>query len=543
MRRKCIALLLLLALVLPALGAPAARAAEDPVEDFAAALGRFEEEIQVPVRDYDGLMRETFARYPELYFYFDSCAYLSVPEGLEFQVTYQNTQVPRQEVWVVDSDEELMAVLGLASADKAGRAYLVFSGGYAPTEEAVADVYQRVSEEYYLLCMGLYRYQYSGRMNQEWGVRWYQFDLNYWNDVGAETLAQWRDGTEAALLQLSTTLFALDMPDYEKALLIHDYLVDTCRYDTQDLVETDWANHIAYGALVEGSCVCQGYAEAARLLLEAAGVESVCVSGTAGGDNHMWNCVQLGGQWYMMDLTWDDPVTSDGSDVKVYDYFNVTSAQLSQDHQWDAAGYPDCTATDLNYEAVRQLVDGDTTTYTDYSSELVRTQAVQRAELEAILAPAQEALGTETTAGDGDAAQPDDTAEPGDTARPDDTAEPGDAAQPDDTAEPGDTAQPDDTAEPGDTAQPDDTAEPGDQGDGPDLQQVVPLRPERPGRGQPLGPVRLLVTGFIALAVAAALAALVFHWVAGKRVREARERRRIQRERRLSSGAIRRRRR
>ena len=84
------------------------------------------------------------------------------------------------------------------------------------------------------------------------------------------------------------------MPDYEKALIAHDYLVDSCRYDVEDLTETDWENHMAYGALAEGSCVCQGYAEAFKLLMEAAGVECITVTGTAGGDDHMWNCVQLG---------------------------------------------------------------------------------------------------------------------------------------------------------------------------------------------------------------------------------------------------------
>ena len=36
-------------------------------------------------------MQETFQRYPELFLYYGGCTYLSVPEGLELEVQYQNT--------------------------------------------------------------------------------------------------------------------------------------------------------------------------------------------------------------------------------------------------------------------------------------------------------------------------------------------------------------------------------------------------------------------------------------------------------------------
>ena len=110
MKRKCIAFLLLLSLTAAALTG-GALAAEDPVDQFAQALGNFETEIQVPVRDFDALMQETFQRYPELFLYYGGCTYLSVPEGLELEVQYQNTDVPRDQIRVVDSDDKLMAAI------------------------------------------------------------------------------------------------------------------------------------------------------------------------------------------------------------------------------------------------------------------------------------------------------------------------------------------------------------------------------------------------------------------------------------------------
>ena len=529
MKHKFIAFLLLLTLAAAALTG-GAMAAGDPVDDFAGALGRFETTIQVPVRDFDALMQETFQRYPELFLYYGGCIYLSVPEGLELEIQYLNTDVPRDQIRVVDSDDKLMAAMGLTLADKQQHGYYVTTGGYFPGEDTVSDLIARLTDDYYLLWMGLYNTQYSGQNQDKWGVRWYDFQFDYWEGADEATLSQWRDGTEAALLQLSSTLFAQDMPDYEKALIAHDYLVDSCRYDVEDLTETDWENHMAYGALAEGSCVCQGYAEAFKLLMEAAGVECITVTGTAGGDDHMWNCVQLGGQWYMMDLTWDDPVTEDGSDMKLYDYFNVTSAQLSQDHQWEAGDYPDCTATDLNYETVRQMVDGDAATYTDYSSSLVRTQAIQIAELEALLAEpeAQETLGEEEIPQE-------------DNQQADDNTQPDQEQQTDDNTQPDQEQQTDDNTQPDQEQQTDDNTQPDDQDDL-DLQLVVPLRDEEK-QGKPLGTVEGLILALVLLALGVGIVVLVVRCVANSRVLNARRCRKVQRDQRVANAIQSRRRR
>jgi len=49
--------------------------------------------------------------------------------------------------------------------------------------------------------------------------------------------------------------------------------------------------------------VCDGYASAFKLMCLIEGIECVEVSGWA-GENHAWNKVQLGGDWYVVDSTW-----------------------------------------------------------------------------------------------------------------------------------------------------------------------------------------------------------------------------------------------
>lgn len=52
--------------------------------------------------------------------------------------------------------------------------------------------------------------------------------------------------------------------------------------------------------------VCQGYAAAYSALLNAVGIPNYVVSGSVPNGSHAWNAVQLNGQWYYIDPTWND---------------------------------------------------------------------------------------------------------------------------------------------------------------------------------------------------------------------------------------------
>ena len=47
-----------------------------------------------------------------------------------------------------------------------------------------------------------------------------------------------------------------------------------------------------------------------ELFLEKMNVKSYKIS----GEKHVWNAVEINGVWKHLDLTWDDPVASDGND-------------------------------------------------------------------------------------------------------------------------------------------------------------------------------------------------------------------------------------
>ena len=99
------------------------------------------------------------------------------------------------------------------------------------------------------------------------------------------------------------------MPDALKLLLVHDRLITHCFYPDDSGEETEKYeadDYTAYGALVRGKAVCQGYCLALTYLLDRVGVESYACTST--DLIHAWNIVIVDGEKYHVDATWDDPL-------------------------------------------------------------------------------------------------------------------------------------------------------------------------------------------------------------------------------------------
>ena len=88
---------------------------------------------------------------------------------------------------------------------------------------------------------------------------------------------------------------------YDKVLAVHDYLCNHVNY-----VEDESDCYRAYGALVNGTAVCEGYALAFQRIMDSMGIPCYVASGTYKGGAHAWNIVQVDGQWYHLDVTIDD---------------------------------------------------------------------------------------------------------------------------------------------------------------------------------------------------------------------------------------------
>lgn len=141
-----------------------------------------------------------------------------------------------------------------------------------------------------------------------------------------------------------------NMTDYEKELAIHDYLVLNSKYDHINYLNNTIpeSSYTIYGLFMNGKGVCQAYSEATKLLLNMVGIECEIVEGTANSENHEWNLVKLDGDYYMLDVTWDDPYPDEKGKVK-YDYFNLTNDEMAKTHKWNTNRWPIAQGTKYNF--------------------------------------------------------------------------------------------------------------------------------------------------------------------------------------------------
>jgi len=123
---------------------------------------------------------------------------------------------------------------------------------------------------------------------------------------------------------------SMNQSDKERA--IHDWIVNNTRYDQSYKIFDP------YNTLIKHTGVCEGYSLLAQKMFTIAGIKSIIVEGTAGGESHAWNLINIGNKWRHVDVTWDDPVSS--KDLLTHDYYNLTDKELSADHSWDTSKYP-----------------------------------------------------------------------------------------------------------------------------------------------------------------------------------------------------------
>ncbi|RKQ13327.1 DUF5050 domain-containing protein [Lysinibacillus endophyticus] len=148
------------------------------------------------------------------------------------------------------------------------------------------------------------------------------------------------------------------MSDFEKVKAIHDYVVLNTAYDSENYLRDsipESSYHID-GVLLKGIAVCDGYSKTMVYLLNKIGIPVLYVSGSAGGDLHSWNKVQIDGIWYSLDATWDDPTPNKEGYVR-YKYFLIPDSLLDDDHNWDDSEFPD--ATDSRYLFMTDMWDFD----------------------------------------------------------------------------------------------------------------------------------------------------------------------------------------
>lgn len=116
---------------------------------------------------------------------------------------------------------------------------------------------------------------------------------------------------------VDTILAGAGGTDYEKIKYFNKYLTENNEYNTVAVSDGEAPEGTAeaycaiFGGTGENGPVCEGYSRAFKVLCDEAGISCVLTDGTAysstGSGPHMWNYVKVGGSWYAVDVTWNDP--------------------------------------------------------------------------------------------------------------------------------------------------------------------------------------------------------------------------------------------
>ncbi len=163
--------------------------------------------------------------------------------------------------------------------------------------------------------------------------------------------SEWQSGANAALAVVNES-----MSDLQKAIALHDYLAVNCEYDKENLDANTLPQEVftTYGVFVNRSAVCQGYALAYKYLLNQVGIE--CHMVTSDAMNHAWNLIKLDGQYYQVDVTWDDP-TWDLVGRAQHKYMFCSDATFQDEnhkhHDWsvtEGSSVVNYQATDTRYD-------------------------------------------------------------------------------------------------------------------------------------------------------------------------------------------------
>ena len=126
-----------------------------------------------------------------------------------------------------------------------------------------------------------------------------------------------------------------NMSNYDKIKVFHDYIVNNTEYDKDNVEDS----HTAYDLITTSKSICGGYSDIMSIYLNTLGIQNYKVT----SENHIWNLVNLDGIWYHLDMTWDDPIASDGKQYLIHNFLLISTEQLHKldivEHNFDTDVY------------------------------------------------------------------------------------------------------------------------------------------------------------------------------------------------------------
>ena len=197
---------------------------------------------------------------------------------------------------VLHSDEEILAEVRDAALHY--KRVIKFTSDVEPKEAVMDTLFTSLVEEAPYIGGEFHHYTYTYRGPVD-GKYYVKMNLSKPSYI-ASALSKIRAKQIAKHLNKKLTT------DYEKVKAAHDYLVLLNKYS--------YIKGGAFACLYLRSSACNGYAYSFYEIMKELDIPVTCEFGA----NHAWNSVQVDGEWYNIDVTWDDT----GSTAS-YDYFLI----------------------------------------------------------------------------------------------------------------------------------------------------------------------------------------------------------------------------
>ncbi len=167
--------------------------------------------------------------------------------------------------------------------------------------------------------------------------------------------------------------------EFEKAVILHDFLTKNCTKSTKNSNEEYTSVHTVIGALVDKKALCDGYSAALKVLLNRCGIECIVAEGVSNSQPHVWNIAKLDGYYYHIDPIWNDSDLDFASDLAFHGYFALSDSDISSTHTLSSTfELPKCENSDNYYAKINSVVtkseDFDSVAYSQIKNAIEKKQ-------------------------------------------------------------------------------------------------------------------------------------------------------------------------
>ena len=274
---------------------------------------------------------------PKITYYLHSYSCSGTAGSYELKAQYIHKDTDKSDIQIALSMNECEELL-CTYVGKYRKKLIIIARGNLNLNKALDSFYEKHASFYPNLTNTQCKQYHS---NQSYSV----FEFSFTYRIGWVKLAQMEMEVDSEVERIAKALFIPDLSNEAKVYLAHNYLAVNVEYVNSRDNRLDLSyTQSAYGALIKKQCVCQGYAEAFKRLMDYGGVECYVIYGQTIGSStfHAWNIVSLtrGGNYYHIDVTWDA-----SGDKPAYTYFCKNDAFFKGKRSWNTEYNPKCSGT------------------------------------------------------------------------------------------------------------------------------------------------------------------------------------------------------